>query len=78
MAYEHKNNSGNLFPNEKRPGKQDPDFSNTILIHGIMTKVKMWDNGDQGPKKPRFGLKFEEADNSQQSRKPTAIDDDPF
>lgn len=59
MAYEHKNNSGGLFANEKRPGKQDPDFSSVMLIHNIMTRVKVWDNGDQGPNKPRFGVKYE-------------------
>ncbi len=57
MAYEHKPNSGTLFPNDRKEKETHPDFKGSCKIDGVDYWVSGWKNERDG--KHSLGMKFE-------------------
>lgn len=43
MAYEHKENNGTLFPNNRKRKETDPDFTGSINVNGVLFWINAWD-----------------------------------
>jgi len=48
MAYEQRDNSGSLFPNTKRPGKQDADYRGSVKVDGKDFWISLWKKEKDG------------------------------
>jgi uncharacterized protein (DUF736 family) len=57
MAYEHKENKGSLFNNEKKEKDTQPDYQGQANVNGTLYNVSAWINESKGGKK-YFGLSF--------------------
>ena len=55
MAYEHKENKGSLFTNEKKDKDTHPDYTGQINVAGTLYNISAWDNKSKSGKK-YFGL----------------------
>ena len=58
MAYETKNMSGALFPNENRTSDKAPHFKGDSNVEGTMWKVAAWKTTSKAGKK-YLSLKYE-------------------
>jgi hypothetical protein len=63
MAYQHKPNSGNAFPNDDKQSDKHPDYKGSVLIDNKEYWVSIWD-GETQAGKPKRSLKFTEIDNT--------------
>ena len=57
MAYEHKENKGSIFKNEKKEKETHPDYTGQANVDGTVYNVSAWINESKGGKK-YFGLYF--------------------
>jgi hypothetical protein len=67
MAYEQRELSGSVFPNQKKTSDKHPDFTGRCLIDGRTYWVSAW-NKESG-KGPWVSLAFKPADDSDQQRR---------
>ena len=58
MAFEHKENTGSLFKNDKDGNDKRPDFTGTAKIDGVVYKVASWVNNSPDDR-IRISLKFD-------------------
>jgi uncharacterized protein (DUF736 family) len=42
MAYEHKENSGSVFPNVKKTSDNQPDFKGQVNVAGKLFDIAIW------------------------------------
>ena len=45
MAYEHKENSGSVFPNVKKTSDNQPDFKGQVNVGGKLFDIAIWNKG---------------------------------
>ena len=45
MAYEHKENSGSVFPNVKKTSDNQPDFKGQVNVAGKLFDIAIWNKG---------------------------------
>ena len=57
MAYEHKENKGSIFTNEKKEKDTHPDYTGQANVNGTIYNVSAWINESKTGKK-YFGLAF--------------------
>tara|TARA_Y100001937_G_scaffold121197_1_gene179625 strand:+ start:2076 stop:2285 length:210 start_codon:yes stop_codon:yes gene_type:complete len=57
MAYEHKENKGSIFTNEKKEKDTHPDYTGQANVNGKVYNVSAWINESKTGKK-YFGLAF--------------------
>ena len=55
MAYEHKENKGSIFKNEKKEKETHPDYTGQINVGGTLYNISAWVNESKDGKK-YFGL----------------------
>lgn len=55
--YETKEMTGSLLQNQKRPDKQDADYTGSVKIDGKEYWCNLW-KGETKDKKPRLSLSF--------------------
>ena len=55
--YEHKENKGSLFKNDKKEEEKQPDFTGQANVDGTLYNVSAWINESKAGKK-YFGLSF--------------------
>ena len=60
MAYEHKENSGSLFKNDKKTSDKAPDYKGKANIDGVVKDVAAWKN-----EKGFLSLKFSDPYNKE-------------
>ena len=72
MAYEQRDNSGILFKNEQRPGKNDPVLTGKVMVGGALYYVSCWTK--DGPKGKFWSLSFKPVE----EKKPVSNDKDGF
>ena len=58
MAFEHKDNTGSLFKNDKEGNDKRPDFTGSAKIDGVVYKVASWVNNSPD-ESIRISLKFD-------------------
>lgn len=63
MAYEHKENTGSLFKNDKDGNDKRPDFTGTAKVGGIVYKIASWVN-NAPDESIRISLKFDKKEES--------------
>lgn len=85
MAYEHKPNTGTLWPNEKKSKPTDPDMTGNIMeSDGTLLNLAVWkqtkDKDGNALDKPRMNVKtspkLDGSGNATPKAKPK--EDDPF
>ena len=76
MAYEHKENKGSIFKNEKKEKETLPDYTGQANVDGTVYNVSAWINESKGGKK-YFGLAFS-IPKPKEDKKPLNQDDLPF
>ncbi len=42
MSYEHKVNSGSIFPNQKKTSDNQPDFKGQVNVEGKLFDIAIW------------------------------------
>jgi hypothetical protein len=45
MSYEHKENSGSIFPNQKKTSDNQPDFKGQVNVEGKLFDIAIWNKG---------------------------------
>ena len=75
MAYEHKENKGSIFKNEKKEKETHPDYTGQANVNGTIYNVSAWINESKTGKK-YFGLAFSIP--KPKDSKPLSKDDLPF
>tara|TARA_R100001463_G_scaffold7889_2_gene24805 strand:+ start:718 stop:966 length:249 start_codon:yes stop_codon:yes gene_type:complete len=50
-SYEHKENNGSMFPNDKGDNKKRPDYKGSINIDGTLYNISAWKNEAKSGKK---------------------------
>jgi hypothetical protein len=45
MSYEHKVNSGSIFPNQKKTSDNQPDFKGQVNVAGKLFDIAIWNKG---------------------------------
>jgi hypothetical protein len=45
MSYEHKVNSGSIFPNQKKTSDTQPDFKGQVNVEGKLFDIAIWNKG---------------------------------
>lgn len=60
MAYQHKENTGSLFKNEKKEKDTHPNMTGTALIGGVEYWVSAWTNDGQKGKWQALAFKPKE------------------
>jgi acylphosphatase len=63
MAFEHKDNTGSLFKNDKEGNDKRPDFTGSAKIDGVVYKVASWVNNAPDDS-IRISLKFDKKEES--------------
>jgi hypothetical protein len=58
MAYEHKENKGSLFKNDKKEKENQPDYTGQANVDGTLYNVSAWINESKEGKKKYFGMSF--------------------
>jgi hypothetical protein len=59
MAYDN-TNTGKIWKSEKRPGKNDPDYTIELNFQGLELRVPIWKRReDANPKAPPWSFKIE-------------------
>jgi hypothetical protein len=67
MAFEHKPDSGSVFPNDRKTQDTHPDWRGDALIGGKLYWISLWLNEGQGGR-PRWSLRFTPKDATQPTR----------
>ena len=49
--YEHKDNNGSMFPNDKGDNQNRPDYKGSINIKGTLYNISAWNNEAKSGKK---------------------------
>lgn len=57
MAYEHKENKGSIFKNDKKEKDTHPDYTGQANVNGTVYNVSAWINESKSGKR-YFGLSF--------------------
>jgi len=57
MGFEHKPNSGSIFPNDYKERDGQPDHTGSAMIDGVEYRIAGWIN--EGREKEYISLKFE-------------------
>lgn len=79
MAFEHKENTGTLFQNERKPaGSQQPDYRGDINIHGAMFEIAGWKRMGKKNNKPYLSLAIKPKEVYEGHRPGPTDDDVPF
>jgi len=47
MAYQHREGSGTLFPNDRKTADNQPDWRGDALINGVLMEISGWDKGER-------------------------------
>ena len=55
MAYEHKENKGSIFKNDRKEKDTHPDYTGQANVNGTVYNVSAWINESKGGKK-YYGL----------------------
>ena len=76
MAFEHKENKGSIFTNEKKEKDTHPDYTGQANVNGTIYNVSAWINESKTGKK-YFGLAFS-IPKPKEDKKPLNQDDLPF
>lgn len=76
MAYEHKENKGSIFKNEKKEKDTHPDYTGQINVAGTLYNISAWINESKGGKR-YFGLSVS-MPKTKEDNKPISEDDLPF
>ena len=50
MAYEHKENKGSIFKNEKKEKDTHPDYTGQINVAGTLYNISAWSNKSKSGK----------------------------
>lgn len=58
MSYEHKPNSGSIFPNDYKEHDRQPDWTGSAMIDGTEYRLAAWNN--EGRNKDYISIKFQE------------------
>lgn len=45
MAFQHKNNTGSLFKNDRKESERHPDYTGTIIVDGVSYWLSAWVKG---------------------------------
>ena len=72
MAYEHKDNSGSLFKNDKREKDTHPNATGTCMIDGVEYYVSAWTK--EGAKGKWQSLAFKRKEEKRQEKAPSGPD----
>ena len=51
MSYETKENTGSLFPNDKKKEDKHPDYTGKVMVSGKLMQVAGWINESKAGKK---------------------------
>ena len=51
MSYETKENTGSLFPNDKKKEDKHPDYTGKVMVAGKLMQVAGWINESKAGKK---------------------------
>jgi hypothetical protein len=51
MAYEHKENKGSIFKNDRKEKDTHPDYTGQINVAGTLYNISGWINESKGGKK---------------------------
>lgn len=84
MAYEHKENSGSLFKNQKKEKDSHPNMTGSALIGGVEYWVSAWTNESEKGRwqslafTPKDGKKIATPAADKRSRKNDESDSIPF
>ena len=81
MSYEHKENTGSIFTNDKREKETHPHYKGSAKINGVDYWVSSWVNDKNGKKYMSLSFQEKEQSGYQQSsssNKPEIEDDLPF
>ena len=76
MAYEHKENKGSIFKNEKKEKDTHPDYTGQINVAGTLYNISAWINESKGGKR-YFGLSVS-IPKTKEDNKRISEDDLPF
>jgi len=71
MAYEHKDNSGSIFSNDKGDNPKRPDYTGTAKINGIVMRIASWVQESSNGEK-YLSLKFEDKEDREDANFPAA------
>tara|TARA_R100000655_G_scaffold53587_1_gene91562 strand:+ start:1106 stop:1339 length:234 start_codon:yes stop_codon:yes gene_type:complete len=77
MAYEHKENKGSLFTNEKKDKDTHPDHTGQINVAGTLYNISAWDNKSKSGKK-YFGLSVSIPKPKEEKKETSSQDELPF
>lgn len=70
MAFEHKENSGSLFRNQRKEREGQPDHTGMANIDGTLYRVAAWINTAKGSGVKYFAMKFTPADEDTTTARP--------
>ena len=56
MAYEHKENNGNLFKNKRKEKPKQPDYTGQVNVGGTLYNISAWTNESKSSGERYFGL----------------------
>jgi len=68
MAFQHKDNTGSLFRNDKREKESQPHAKGSALIGGIEYWISAWTN--EGSRGKYQSLKFEPKEKREETKPP--------
>lgn len=71
MAFEHKDNSGTLFKNDKKETESHPNAKGEAKIGGVMYWVAAWTKKDKNGN-PWQSLSFTPKEQRQEAKQPTS------
>jgi len=77
MAYEHKENKGSLFTNEKKDKDTHPDYTGQINVAGTLYNISAWDNKSKNGKE-YFGLSVSIPKPKEEKKETSSQDELPF
>tara|TARA_R100001463_G_scaffold136356_1_gene201528 strand:- start:763 stop:996 length:234 start_codon:yes stop_codon:yes gene_type:complete len=77
MAYEHKENKGSLFTNEKKDKDTHPDYTGQINVAGTLYNISAWSNKSKSGK-DYYGLQVSIPKPKEEKKETLSQDDLPF